>query len=107
MGSTYNYLMINLSLLCLICIFKNLHIKKAYNWLQSKFLWNYFLRFIIQQYVTIFISCLINFYRVDLSMNGEITALVSSIVLMIVCIASPIVMIAIVLKKLNGVMSDE
>jgi len=67
MASTFFFLLANLALLTFIGAAKLLKMTSIYNYLASKVLWSYFLRFLIQQYLTIYMSCLINLYRLDFS----------------------------------------
>jgi hypothetical protein len=79
-----------------------------YAWLSSKLLWNYFIRFVIQQYVTFYISSLINFYSaLNFYYAGDATSFGLSILLLAACTFIPLVFGIIVWKKASGSLSQE
>lgn len=85
-------------MLLLIGLSRALRLTKISDYLADKLLWNYFLRFVIQQYVTLYIASLINLYRVVYSTNGDYTGDVLSFVILPGCLVILPVMAAIVVK---------
>jgi hypothetical protein len=103
LGSTFYYVIGNSLLLCLVGVTKWLGPQRLHNWLAEKTLWNYFIRFVMQQYVTLYISSLINFYSgTALEYSGDITALCFSVGLVAGCVMAPFIMQQIVKKKMEG-----
>lgn len=62
--------------------------KKVSEWLKNKIIWNSTLRFLIQQYMTLFLSSLINILKFQLkfNFNGSIASVVTSISILGICI---------------------
>lgn len=107
LGSTFVFLILNVFLLLIIGMFKLLKCTKAYNYLASKVLWNYIIRFMIQQYVTLCLSSLINLYRIDLSQSGDITSIALVFILIPLVVATPFVLGTIVMMRASGKISEE
>jgi len=60
LGSTFIFLAADCCLLLVIGLVKLTRINTVYEWLKKHLLWSYFLRFLIQQCVTMFLASMIN-----------------------------------------------
>jgi hypothetical protein len=67
MGSTFIFLAFNVILLMFLLIHSIFSCKILSLRFREKLIWNYFLRFMLQQYTTLYISALINLNRIDYS----------------------------------------
>jgi hypothetical protein len=59
MGSTFIYVIGNILLGFLIIISSLMKLDKLSLWLKEQFVWNYFIRFMMQQYFTLYLSSVI------------------------------------------------
>ena len=86
--------------------------EKMYEWLKGQLIWNSILRFFIQQYMTLYLSSLINvvkvshtkspqiFFQVDFnfSFNGTSASALTSLLLLALCTLLPIATFCIIWK---------
>ena len=110
MGSAFIFVLFELGLLVfLLPITKILRMKKIYEWLKSKIIWNSILRVLIQQYITIYLSTLINIvnFEVNFEFNGTSASSFASIFLFAVCLLLPVANISIILKNKNSLDTKE
>jgi hypothetical protein len=67
MGSTFIFLALNFFFIVLLIIAYIFRTYRLSIWVREKLMWNYFLRFMLQQYTTLLISAMININRLDFS----------------------------------------
>jgi hypothetical protein len=67
MGSTFIFLVLNVLFIFLLIIASIFYRYRLSLWIREKLMWNYFLRFMLQQYTTLLLSAMINMNRIDYS----------------------------------------
>jgi hypothetical protein len=67
MGSTFIFMALNVSFIVMLILASIFPSNRLSLWVREKLMWNYFLRFMLQQYTTLLISALINMNRIDYS----------------------------------------
>jgi hypothetical protein len=67
MGSTFIFMALNLIIIVVLIVASIFENNRLSIWLREKLMWNYFLRFMLQQYTTLLISAMINVNRIDFS----------------------------------------
>lgn len=106
MGSTFIFMVANLGLLLVIGVSKIFGMQKVYSFLEKKFMWNHFLRFLLQQYVTLYLASMVNLYSIDKTFNGETSALSFSFPILFLSALTPIFFYSLVyLKQTNRLSS--
>ena len=67
MGSTFIFLALNVKIIVILILASVFRKNRLSIWVREKLMWNYFLRFMLQQYTTLLISAMININRIDYS----------------------------------------
>ncbi|TNV86101.1 hypothetical protein FGO68_gene9543 [Halteria grandinella] len=88
MGSTFLFFVSNAVLLIFIGVASVLGPNKLSEYLKKKFLWNHYIRFILQQFVTLYLSSIINFNKMERLESGDFASYIVSIFVFAICIGS-------------------
>jgi|LauGreDrversion4_2_1035121.scaffolds.fasta_scaffold248766_2 hypothetical protein len=105
MGSTFIFFIGYLFLYLLLLISYCLNMKKVYGYLKSILIWNGGLRFLIQQYLSIFLSSCINLSTINMKSNGDAVSTITALTIFFLCLALPYIICTIILaneKNLNS-----
>ncbi|TNV86166.1 hypothetical protein FGO68_gene3550 [Halteria grandinella] len=106
LGSTFLFLVGWIALLFVISATALIGYQKVYNYLRQKLLWRYPIRFILQQFVTLYLASIINLYQMDDQYDGDMIANSAAIFIFQLCTVNLIVFTLLIVLRVKGLISS-